>query len=703
MIRIYNQVWPQLFHVRFPLLTVAAGALMVLMVPQVRELFFLIGTGWHAVFAYLATFFLALAVWYSARTVYRFRFDQWETSDPAVLPGFKQWAPRIMGTLVPVLMALGCLLAAGDVSAPEDTLKNHLRTLAVAFVVLAVLVALVVVYRRPVTQWSARNVPGFGALAVPDYDKQDRGLKSAWSQLANMTKAVFLGGLAINLVFTLVAINAPHWLASLLGPIATVMLAGAFFAITGSLITFLGTKSRVPLLTLIILFGVALHMLRWNDNHYVRQCPEMNSNGDLGDCSPYSPSAPGLAAYWTDWVSKTDPERPIYLVSAEGGGIRAAVWTAMVLSKLNDVTDGEFSKHLFAASGVSGGSLGIATHVGLAKMGQAGALNENQETTAAEILTQDFLTPNLVNLFFVDTLQRLLPGRLVEDRGQRLEESWAWSWAQHFRSQPEFNRLLGSPFVDLYSDDSIRLPLALLNATVVQTGDRFIQAPFRLLEPAAFAQVFPGARDSHDYLHPELPLNAAVHNSARFTYVSPAGTVANATNNGESADIQVVDGGYFENSGTVTLGEMYRWVSERLDETDQPDRPITVIHISNDATVLPLLPESKDACPGQDGTDISGRVAGEGSAPLVALLKTRNARAENARQELARNVLADNNAFMHFRLCEGEAQIPLGWALSEQARDEMRRQLGRDGEMTARYIKNHRDQKDIVAATFRAR
>ncbi|MFO0891761.1 MAG: hypothetical protein U0790_21800 [Isosphaeraceae bacterium] len=53
---------------------------------------------------------------------------------------------------------------------------------------------------------------------------------------------------------------------------------------------------------------------------------------------------------------------PVFIASAEGGGIRAACWTAGILSAIQDAHP-EFSEHLLGISGVSGGSLGAATFV----------------------------------------------------------------------------------------------------------------------------------------------------------------------------------------------------------------------------------------------------------------------------------------------------------------------------------------------------
>ncbi|MGY3690537.1 hypothetical protein ACVIGA_000617 [Bradyrhizobium sp. USDA 3240] len=52
---------------------------------------------------------------------------------------------------------------------------------------------------------------------------------------------------------------------------------------------------------------------------------------------------------------------PAFIVAAEGGGIRAAAMTAIVLKELS-LRNPKFADHLFAIVGVSGGSVGAATY-----------------------------------------------------------------------------------------------------------------------------------------------------------------------------------------------------------------------------------------------------------------------------------------------------------------------------------------------------
>ena len=110
-----------------------------------------------------------------------------------------------------------------------------------------------------------------------------------------------------------------------------------------------------------LMLAVVLFSL-WNDNHRVRtlnESPELEATReDLRDAL-------------STWLNRqqyrlvnSEDRYPLYIVNAEGGGIRAAYWTATVLGKIQK-DNPCFADQLFALSGVSGGSLGSAVFVAL--------------------------------------------------------------------------------------------------------------------------------------------------------------------------------------------------------------------------------------------------------------------------------------------------------------------------------------------------
>jgi hypothetical protein len=200
----------------------------------------------------------------------------------------------------------------------------------------------------------------------------------------------------------------------------------------------------------------------------------------------------------------------------------------------------------------------------------------------------------------------------------------------------------------------------------VETGKRVIASN---LDIASEAKVFRDAYDLYALISPgsEIRASTAAHTSARFTYVSPAGTLADGTH--------LVDGGYFENFGAVTGREVLKAGFDRLGS--KAVRPIAIL-ISND----PELGERD--LPLSDAQQPRGAKretwAAEVLSPLRALLHTRDARGLLAASEL--RALAEQNGgkYFQFRLCKepGRADPALGWVLSGESENLMRQQLRSD-------------------------
>ena len=111
---------------------------------------------------------------------------------------------------------------------------------------------------------------------------------------------------------------------------------------------------------------------------------------------------------------------PLFIVATEGGGIRAAYWTATVLGELQDKNP-TFASHVFAISGVSGGSLGALVFDALL----AEPNPEKFKGKARDILGQDFLSPALASMLYPDFVQRFLPFPVPHfDRARALEMGW---------------------------------------------------------------------------------------------------------------------------------------------------------------------------------------------------------------------------------------------------------------------------------------
>jgi hypothetical protein len=660
--------------IRVPLLVVAFGAVLALGVDQVAELLLIVvqaGSPARAfVLLLIACAAAAVAIWYQGRNAFRMHFPRWPSLQDPRGRWLRAWLPRLLGASVPVLVAAGCWVAVGDIESTRNADLSVWR--ALALLVLAVLLVLGFVTRRKLFNAVSVRV---GLPPLPASPHSERSV-SGFAGLGRAPKRVLIAVALLNVLLTLLIVWRPTLIDGF-GPLAILLLGGAFFCITGGFITLLSDRRGIPVLSLLALLAAGLHAARLNDNHLVRLSESMSTHAVSGLAAGGDRAAlPTFEDYRDAWLAERcadAPACPIVLVSSEGGGIRAAAWTALVLGQLEASGQGKVIDRIFAMSGVSGGSLGIATVAALHRRhpaeGSAGWVHDRAEA----FLTRDFLAPTLANTLFVDFTQRLLPGAWFDDRGRALTLSWEKNFATSAGlAEGEINAF-AQPMAALYRRDGrsdTRVPALFLNSTVVQTGERMVQHPFRSLPSHGdwFA-----ARDIADFPTADLPLGEAVLNSARFSYVSPAGTLVDAA--GQPA-LQLVDGGYFENSGATTLMD----IIASLRTSAWADRlQLRVLHISNDPLIEPFAPASAIAdefCiqnltpAGASAVALSGEV----TAPVIGLLSTREARGGYARQALSAS-LGEDDLLWHFRLCPGEYLLPLGWTISTPVVREMQRQL----------------------------
>jgi hypothetical protein len=249
---------------------------------------------------------------------------------------------------------------------------------------------------------------------------------------------------------------------------------------------------------------------------------------------------------------QSSAKSPYVLVNAYGGGLRAAVFTAEFLAQADDATCGEFGESIAAVSGVSGGSLGLATYLVVRQEFKArggwkdcGKPTDTTRTPLTDLVTralvQDHLSTAIARMLAVDTPH--FPGSPA--RGQALLDSWQSAIVRAFdpKSEADESVALALPLGQLTG--GTRRPVqAYFSATDADTGhivwfsnqDRGVV--FNNATPGESAKAVP-----------QLSLGQAVLHSARFPIVSPAGAFDFPGGN----RMRLVDGGYADNSGTTTL------------------------------------------------------------------------------------------------------------------------------------------------------
>jgi hypothetical protein len=641
-------------------------ALGLVLIPQGVECLRLVSApGWNFPVFLLAVLSWSLAAWYSARLTLGRRFRGRalvDRSGSALVRALRTWLPRLLGVLPATLLAIAFW-------------RQNAIGAALACAAMALLVAVFVLQRR---RWFARQFGGgHGLRAAP--------AALGFDALPAGSVRTVAGAIALSFLLLAAIWWKPVEVGAIVTAPALLCFAFASWILFGDLVlTYWFKQGGLPSMAalpalLFVLCSVG------NDNHNVHLI--------AGDGGPSMQRA--LGPHMDDWLAaraasgeltRAQPY-PLVLVAAEGGGLRAAYWSASVLAKLQDESAARFGRHVFALSGVSGGSLANAMFVALMAEQRNGALGgapcargvaaARFQACARQMLRRDFLSPVLGYLLYPDLLQRFLPLPIgAADRARAMEAAWRAGWTEALGGDR-----FGQRFDQLWHGaGDVEIPSLLLNATLVDGGNRFIASDL------VVNGQFPDAFDGFDALLDtrQMSLATAVHNSARFTYLSPAGTVASCRDERDGVALvacraglprapwgRVIDGGYFENSGVETVRDLLfglRPTLARWREAGFVIEPLVLV-ISNSPRVRAPAGHNDPRRARLDTTLLS-----EVLAPLLGLFNTRIARASFAVSAASRDLAAGATGapvgFYWFGMMSAQ-DTPLGWALAADSFDGM--------------------------------
>jgi hypothetical protein len=553
-----------------------------------------------------------------------------------------------------------------------DLLRSSTPTLLSALVLasgpLAVAIAPEVV-RTWLFQWYLYGVAGICVMLLACF---------AWA---------FFAGLLVPGCALLLFIVVPGLAIQTVGAVGVIAISNAFLLACLALFCLLWLLARAigrPVMTILLASILLLSLLDLNDNHAIRTIERRD------ETEPSTWAEKSLLEAFDAWLAArkdaagfTPDEYPVYIIAARGGGMYAAQHTARFLARAQDLYP-SFAHHVFAVSAVSGGSIGASLFSALVserekQLAQPASSTPNGErwfeTRANAFLDNDFLASVTAATLFRDTIARLVPCldvwlwhfRLCPtahlDRARAFEATLELTWDAQLR--PKSN-----PFRDSFArhwDPAGDAPALLLNTTEVETGDRVVVAPFKLLNEDVPSLVSLAERAPK--LH--IALSTAAGLSARFPGIGSAGWYYAQTAGG-TVKRRLVDGGYFDNSGGATALDVITIIRQR-----RPHVKLILIALTG-----------ADA----ETADAPGYGFGEILSPLRTLEGIRRTRAELA-IELAHRTLdgspcriepirersascAHDGSVRQTVLGSGDQVLPLGWYLSRQSRDRIASSVG---------------------------
>jgi Patatin-like phospholipase len=547
-----------------------------------------------------------------------------------------RWMPRLLAALVPLGAALGLHTTIREAQTTAQLVKSvadkkdwpeldHIyelidvsptRLWIATFIAigLVVVVLLATIFRTHGKRWK--------------YSEPGKWLIGTETTISS----VVIAGVCVTM-FSL----APPSLAQHIGVVAIFSLFLVVLVVVLSNLLLAGDRLGIPLVWLLLGAGIVLTATDWNDNHRVAILEHKRNTGAPPQLEPafqrWYKSRKDL-----DYYAGGDEPYPVFIVAAAGGGAFSAYYTATFLARMQDSCP-NFAQHVFAISGVSGGSIGASLFAGLAKLKakneayvgcNLNPTNHYFEKRTQKFFEQDFLSPVIAAALFPDLVQRILPFPVGPfDRSRALDASLEAAWrgmtAEATREDLAAAKAASpfeSPFLDLWtpvrSDEAV--PALILNSTEVANGYRIVMSPIETGAAAStqwskIARLHPLLPQSGDAsIEPDIKLSTAAGISARFPWVLPAATVPIRA---KGKRMRLVDGGYVESSGVDVASQLVKALKVAVERTKGTPGPM------NAKFYLVVLM-------GYEGTPVEDKSLGEAPLPLRTLISTWQTRAEIA-------------------------------------------------------------------------
>lgn len=463
------------------------------------------------------------------------------------------------------------------------------------------------------------------------------------------------GMLAIASVVILGLLFFPTYGGWLLGPVgALILIIGSWADIIGTLIAVLGLRTppeifsalrlrSTPVVTLLVVVPLVVAFVGGPPQlHAVRFLP--------AKVSASTPSRLDLLRAFDKWNAAQRKcsttfqvasghkvsVRPLVLVAAQGGGIRAATWTVDVLTKL--ASAGACSDDsTFLSSGASGGSIGLTTfHV-----------SGRNYKAQSEVSTADFAGPvalgtDVVALLTGDEVGAVTGIRVPtqtnpvnsgspwiwHDRTALQELTWS-SEATQFAKRIDLTDVQPTGYLVLNSTDSVSGCKVIVSQ--LDLGSFSTSTSPDCNGPSVGLSNTIDLRDSLGACFYQLQWSTAAELSARFPVVSPPGRIDSRTlpstckeptvkqsdaskkNVPQRAPMQLVDGGTTDNSAIGTISDIAAPLSAIIARHNA-----TVNGSKTQPFVVPVvLYASND--PGLDLTATANRTKPDALVPLSVL------------------------------------------------------------------------------------
>jgi Patatin-like phospholipase len=451
-------------------------------------------------------------------------------------------------------------------------------------------------------------------------------------------------------VLTLVTYLSFAWIttAALLYVLLWLSLAGWTFGF----LCFWFDRYRVPVVTAALIWAVAVTNLPRNEHYYFLMPGQSGTQ----------PAVPSDLFKGPD--GKLLPR--VVIVSAEGGGIHAAAWTARVLGSLSKRLDKDyhFVDSIRLLSGASGGSVGMMFFQTLYDAPSRPVNPDCVDDVIFESRNGMGLDDIAHAIVYHDIRRPLFPYVWYSkvDRGNSLERAWSDMLDQigKIKGQPHTECQVASARSKQTIDGlgpaahAGARPLLIFNATLADSGWPMAVANFQLNEDD-------GIRVFHERHQKDLMLTTAVRLSASFPYVVPSPRPIICAHPGAclvrdaqpKQDLAVIDGGLYDNYG---ISAAYQALSQATAGFTHYPAPVLWLQIR--------AGPSDDEDPTHDKPN---PLASGAAGPLYSLYKVRGTGQAKRVNGLTDDAYSQSNRMLTvipIEYPDPDNQQPLSWKLT---------------------------------------
>jgi len=554
--------------------------------------------------------------------------------------------------------------------------------------------------------------------------------KSTWTPRFRR-RFIRLYGIGLILPFLFKNLKA-YDIPELVGSLGVLFWALSTLLIVTSIVYQFSTLTGIPLLSTMIIGAYFMNINRINDNHAIRLKKPDHSIRELHK-KDYQ-KLPELQGKFEEWINtpftlstenrkeipntiyelaeeykgicesknsrenrEADCRYPIYIASAQGGGIYATYHTAKTLQTITDILP-KFRNHLFAISSVSGGSVGSAIYVSWLR---------NCDINRKEIIDhfldrpRDPLALIVASMFFGDLFQRVYPIPVAAwDRSLGLElafeprnkdninETECINLRESFFKTQGVKGPLSNDKKSIGSSEPI--PFLVLNTTEVDNGRRYLISPFRVgnrFTDADFHEPWPQSYENQEFR--DMSYSTAAGLSARFPLISPYGFFP------EQRARLFIDGGLYDNSGAITATDItmqlrdytykevhYKYINNKVVE--KANLYYNLFQFKHFSILDKHIIDLNSNYSNPEQLAKTNKFKFFGWTALTSVFSTRESRTGKAVDIFINNGLKNDNMFgkvlieKQFLLGGMPSplfSIPLGWKLSCQARAFINDQL----------------------------